>query len=1020
MLDVCTAGPRAGALTWGGYRLVGPDREHIEGRFYHRGQVLAAETEVVRQQLQSGFGLLDRDAFLEQVLFRCVYKLPLRAAFVAWAPEFCIGRLAKGVRVVCDRDGCQRYRFVLWTYLDANGQERTDYFRPRIDITVADAGRVLCQFTWRKNPDPQDRIPEGGTEPHPGYVFRGRFLSLYLAVYALTGEELSLVDACRAFEVEPPPAGEPTLENMDARLQALSGLYRAVMVEFEHWPSAPWLAPDRALSPSSLGKSLLRRANLPAPLGRRPAEPRRALGAAMAAYVGPRSEVRLRHVPLPVAYVDAHSTYLLMGELMHTSELLTHQVEVRHLTHHREVTVLQERLTGIGAKHLLRQPELWPTLLGVALASPDWDVLPSKAAYGAGTEETTALSPVASARQPILIAYPDLISSALKTGRLPEILEAWEWHPQTAVPDLGHLHLPGLQRPDRLGRDDPSFVLAQARQQLADDPTLTETVRGRRRGLLKVIGNAIAYGAEIEFNRGCMPCDYTVYGPTGQVSVHEKPERPGWLCYPPLATLTVAGARLMIGLLEQLVHETGGELVWIDTDGGCLVANEQGCLIPCPGGPHRNDAGQECVKALSYTELQRIRRRFAPLAKAVGFIPLEPDPLGGRPFRSVFKIEPHNLDERGRFRPGLECTAVSVKNYVLNRRDPDGNPIADPNAKFSAHAMGNLVSPIAPGSNDSSWIPEAWLWWLRRREDRDPLDPAWVDLPVMHAMQVAHPYDYQQLHKLNRGKTYDEQIKPFDALLLPHLDRFHNPNAAPRRLIALWEPDPTKWLELDFFDPTTASRHRLAVQRRTGSYRDWQKPAGSLFVESMRTYLEKHFTHPEPASLGPDGQPCGQETRGLLTPIPIQIEGQHLVGKETHRLRERRAGWSTTNEERVSFTSPDEIRTRLLPVLADAPEHWLRTHGLEPRTLRKLGSRDAQHITTRLAQRIEQAATAFAREQLQARGHRAPANPQAACVAYLEQRTRACDWPGCTTPLEHKQRRWCPKHARRSGKDRAY
>jgi hypothetical protein len=197
ILDVSTAKPRLGALTWGGYRLVGPEREQIEGRFYDRGQVSAAEVEATRRALQPGLGLLDRDSFLEQVLFRCVYKLPLRAAFVAWAPEFCISRLARRVRVVCDRDGCQRYRFVLWTYVDANGQEQTDYFRPRIDITVADAGRILCQFTPRKKPDPQDRIPEGATKPQPRYVFRGRFLSLATAVYDLTGEELSLVDACR-------------------------------------------------------------------------------------------------------------------------------------------------------------------------------------------------------------------------------------------------------------------------------------------------------------------------------------------------------------------------------------------------------------------------------------------------------------------------------------------------------------------------------------------------------------------------------------------------------------------------------------------------------------------------------------------------------------------------------------------------------------------------------------------------------------------------------------------------------
>ena len=257
LVDVCSTRPRAGALAWGAYRLLGSCREHVEGRFYHSGQVPAAEVEAVRRGLQDAHGLLEREAFLDQVLFRCVYKLPLRAALVAWDLPFSISRLARNVRVIRSKDGCLCYRFTLWTYVDDNGRERNDFYRPRIDITVADAGRTLIQFTRRKEPDPQDLIPEGATRPRRRYVYRGRFLSLATAVYTLTGEELSLVEACHAFEVEQPPAGEPTPANLDVRLDAFAGLYQAVMAEFARWPGAPYLAPDRALSPSGVGKSLL-------------------------------------------------------------------------------------------------------------------------------------------------------------------------------------------------------------------------------------------------------------------------------------------------------------------------------------------------------------------------------------------------------------------------------------------------------------------------------------------------------------------------------------------------------------------------------------------------------------------------------------------------------------------------------------------------------------------------------------------------------------------------------------------
>src|SRR5207302_1244464 len=112
---------------------------------------------------------------------------------------------ARSVRVVRRDDGSEVFRFVWWTYPDPDGIERTDFYRPRIDVATVEAGRVLARFTRRKMPDPQDLIPEGGTRPKRGYVYRGRFLSLSTAVYALSGEELSFSEACRAFEVEPPP-----------------------------------------------------------------------------------------------------------------------------------------------------------------------------------------------------------------------------------------------------------------------------------------------------------------------------------------------------------------------------------------------------------------------------------------------------------------------------------------------------------------------------------------------------------------------------------------------------------------------------------------------------------------------------------------------------------------------------------------------------------------------------------------------------------------------------------------------
>ena len=414
-----------------------------------------------------------------------------------------------------------------------------------------------------------------------------------------------------AFDIEPPDDTTPSPGALDGRMAAMAALYRAVVSELASHPGAPYLAPDRTLGASSIGKAYMRAIGVSSPLKRTPRESRRAIGAATSAYVGPRSEVRLRRVTVPVAYIDAHSMFLTIDVLMGLSELLTHRVEVRRYRTKRDLAALAERLGGMSLDALLARPELWPLLRGVALVTPDWDWLPTKAPYTASGEETTTVSYVASSAEPMWVPFASLVESMLRTGRLPPIIEAYEWVPAERLPGLGRVRV-GRDGPliDLSGRPapgaftDPFLALAAERARLKADTALTAATRGRMRGLLKVMALSIGYGAEIEFNRRGKARELTVWGPAGRTEATVRPEHPGWLCYPPFATACVAGSRLMMGLLERLVADAGGDIVWIDTDGGCVVVTPDGGLIPCPGGAYLDPEGRECVKALSLAELQ--------------------------------------------------------------------------------------------------------------------------------------------------------------------------------------------------------------------------------------------------------------------------------------------------------------------------------------------------------------------------------------------------------------------------------
>ena len=78
---------------------------------------------------------------------------------------------------------------------------------------------------------------------------------------------------------------------------------------------------------------------------------------------------------------------------------------------------------------------------------------------------------------------------------------------------------------------------------------------------------------------------------------------------------------------------------------------------------------------------------------------------------------------------------------------------------------------------------------------------------------------------------------------------------------------------------TDSTRYRLIT--------DWTSPEfgkrDTAIAETYKTLLYRYMFHPEAKSLGPDGKPCGRETRGLLQRTHV-IAGKHRrIGKEADR-----------------------------------------------------------------------------------------------------------------------------------------
>jgi hypothetical protein len=188
-----------------------------------------------------------------------------------------------------------------------------------------------------------------------------------------------------------------------------------------------------------------------------------------------------------------------------------------------------------------------------------------------------------------------------------------------------------------------------------------------------------------------------------------NPERPGEYCFPPLASLITAAARLMLALLERCVTDLGGTYAMEDTDSMAIVATQRGGLIECDGGTHRK-AGKPAIKALSWAQVASIAKRFEALN------PYDRTAIPG----PVLKIEDDNFDPRTRRQRQPWCLAISAKRYTLFLRDRDGEPallregVNNQEDRYSEHGLGHLLNPADPQSEDRNWIAQAWLSIVRR------------------------------------------------------------------------------------------------------------------------------------------------------------------------------------------------------------------------------------------------------------------------------------------------------------------
>jgi hypothetical protein len=547
VLDTETTTDRFQNLLFGSYAVYQRGKLVTEGLFHGDAPSPAQLESLQLYARERGLPLLVRADFVGRIFYPEIWKLG--TTLLCFNLPFDLTRLA--VHAAPSRQPKWRRAFTVslsWNYQ-----------LPRIRIKAINAKASFIEFAPPKN---LGRFS----------FFKGNFLDLRTAMWALTGQSHSLDSACRESGVEHPKQraarhGVVAAEYVDyCRRDVLSTweVYLAVLREFELHPLD--LDLGHAYSPASLGKAYLRKMGVQSLLELSPRFSRRLLGIAMATYHGGRAEVHIRRKVVPITHLDVKAMY----PTLYVLQGLWWWTVAQKLEAYGATDEVRSFLSGLTPEALFDQAT-WKQIPGLVLVRPKGDVLPIRTRNPEGTWGLS-LSAVTSV-EPVWATLADCIGSKLLTGKAPEVVKAIKIRPVGVQAGLKPVKLRGQvtinpatedffkkvveerERAKRLGRAAPTEEGQTRAKALAD--------------FLKLLANSTAYGITVEFIREDLDheAEFVVYGQGKPYrSGASAYERPGPFCNPLVGTMITSGAWLMLAMMESFLVDRGAAFAFCDTD----------------------------------------------------------------------------------------------------------------------------------------------------------------------------------------------------------------------------------------------------------------------------------------------------------------------------------------------------------------------------------------------------------------------------------------------------------------------
>jgi hypothetical protein len=373
-------------------------------------------------------------------------------------------------------------------------------------------------------------------------------------------------------------------------------------------------------------------------------------------------------------------------------------------------------------------------------------------------------------------------------------------------------------------------------------------------------------------------------------------------------------------MIERCVRDVGGTYLCCDTDALTIVASKKGGTVQMPGGA-------ASIKALSWKDVKSIARRFDSLS-----------PYNRAIVPHLLRLTDENFDTKGVQRQ-LYGLSIAAKRYALyttkcgrvHCNHSKCITIVDPKAH-------GLIF-FAPSDDREEGLPKWWweLWHflltLEFKQITQPefnvlmiagqaLDantataidgqPQWISLPAMMRMRISTPHYLQQM----KGK-----VSPCGFVQHPRTRE-----KAKLTLLTPFNKKRSTWAKAFCINTRDGTTYRLNEVSRAD-------------LITLGDILCGYIQHPEIKSLGPDGQKCKPETRGLLRRIPIKGGLQHAIGKEISRYEQGQDDFiENINDACIRYDGRRAAANESL--IAEIKVHGLRKtskeSGLDRKTIRAI------------------------------------------------------------------------------------